>query len=195
MTKYAPMSETTSLGRRSCTSARKPPSRSPSVDPSGVRPGGALLAPILATRNAERSSAPDIAAKTAPGPDTASSTPATAGPPNMLRLSIQPAVTFAAVSSSGVLASEGKEGSLRRPGQGYAGGRQRGQGIDDRNGRPGQEGGRRHPHGQRLDQVPRKQHSSRLYLSPSREATGAKIMAGTSCTTPIAPAAAAPPAS
>ena len=77
----------------------------------------------------------------------------------MLRLSIQPAVTFAAVSSSGFADSEGRRDPCAGLVQGYARGRQRGQGIDDRNGRPCQEGGRRHPHGQSLDKVPGQQHT------------------------------------
>jgi hypothetical protein len=60
-----------------------------------------------ATRKAEHSSAPAATRKTVPGPDTPSSTPARAGPPNTLKLSIQPAATLAAVSSSGVRASDG----------------------------------------------------------------------------------------
>jgi hypothetical protein len=109
-TKWAPMSETTSLSRRSSATAPNLPSSSPTTPDAATRPwatGATPLAFTRATRKAEHSSAPAATRKIVPGPDTPSSTPARAGPPNTLRLSIQPAATLAAVSSSGVLASYG----------------------------------------------------------------------------------------
>ena len=49
-----------------------------------------------------------MTAKTVPAPPRPSRTPASAGATSTLRLSIQPATTFAAVSSSGVRASDGR---------------------------------------------------------------------------------------
>ena len=48
-----------------------------------------------------------MTANTDPGPDTPSSTPATAGATSTLTLSFQPEITLAAVSSSGRWASAG----------------------------------------------------------------------------------------
>ncbi len=61
-----------------------------------------------ATRTAAAPATTAMTAKTAPAPPTPSRTPASAGATRTLRLSIQPATTFAAVSSSGVRASDGR---------------------------------------------------------------------------------------
>ena len=58
-------------------------------------------------RNAEHSSAAVVTTKTVPGPLATNRSPPRAGPPKMPMLSIELAATFAAVSSSGVRASEG----------------------------------------------------------------------------------------
>ena len=118
-TEFAPMSETTSLGRRSLARVG---SRPEATDQAGERrrhpacrrrdaPG-----PDRAARSAEHEQRPRHAPKTAPGPHTPSSTPVRAGPPNMLKLSIQPAATLAAVSSSGRPGQRRQERPLRRPG-------------------------------------------------------------------------------
>ena len=130
MTKLAPISRTTNLGRGSCTSVRKPPSRSPSGDPSGARAGGALWASILAASNAERSSAADMVAKTAPGPHTASSTPVTAGPREPAQALDPPGGGVRRRELLRGPRQRRKEGPLRRPGQRHRGRRQRGQGVD-----------------------------------------------------------------
>ena len=67
-----------------------------------------------------------------PGPLTAMTTPARAGPAKAPTLSIVLEATFAAVSSSGVPGKRGQEGRLRRPERGAGGGGERGQRVEDR---------------------------------------------------------------
>ena len=73
---------------------------------SGARSGAAPLR-IRETRNADHTSVAAVAAKTAPVPVTASRSPPRAGPRNEPTLSIALELTLAAVSSSGVRASDG----------------------------------------------------------------------------------------
>ena len=62
---------------------------------------------IGATSRAATSATTDMTANTTPAPTEPSRRPASAGAASRLALSIQPATTFAAVSSSGVRASDG----------------------------------------------------------------------------------------
>src|SRR5206468_8993727 len=97
-----PSSQTSDLGPGSRATTRNPSAvlAAPAVAPAaGARTG--------ATRSAETSATPAITANTVPAPPAPRSTPASAGAARTLTLSIQPEATLAAVSSSGVRASDG----------------------------------------------------------------------------------------
>src|SRR5581483_8394398 len=86
--------------------ARKPARR---AEATGVgSAGGRGSRGTRMTQTADQRNVPAVTAKTDDGPDTASSTPPTAGPANMPTLATVFITAFAAVSSSGVVTSEGR---------------------------------------------------------------------------------------
>ena len=103
---------TESRGSRSRARVPNPPRavrRTPVSRPARSAVAGPGPAPVSTqlTSSPEQARAPAITAKTAPGPLTASSRAASAGPARMLMLSVQLEATLAAVSSSGVRARMG----------------------------------------------------------------------------------------
>ena len=102
-----------------------------------------------ASSNPPASSVPAAAAKTTPGSVSETSTPARSGPASVPRLSIVEVAPLAAISSSGVRASEGSTACMRRPEErrgdpDHAGEREdeyRVAAGEDRRGRSGQRGG------------------------------------------------------
>ena len=87
-----------------------------------------------------------MAATASPAPRQARRRPTTAGPTRLAAPSVQPLITLAAVSSSGVRTMAGKQGGLGRPGDGQTERGERSQ-KEDHYGRCGQadgDGHRRH---------------------------------------------------
>ena len=89
------------------TIARKPASRSSSSAAASPSAFGRGSLRTCSTHNADQRNVPAVTAKTADGPLTASTTPPIAGPTRKPTLAIVLIATFADVSSSGVVASDG----------------------------------------------------------------------------------------
>ena len=100
---------TSRRSRRSRTIVRKPASSSSTMDTASSRSASSTSATgrMPMRRNADQSTVPAVTRNTSPGPLAARSRPPSAGPPKIPTLSIVLAATLAAVSSSGVRASEG----------------------------------------------------------------------------------------
>src|SRR6185503_3079202 len=103
-TNCPPSSPTSTRVDGSRASTRKPASASSSAGSASCAGAGPCS---RATSSADTVATTPITAKTQPGEATASNTPASAGATSTLTLSIQPETTLVAVSSSGVLASDG----------------------------------------------------------------------------------------